>query len=500
MSKLTLEQQEVVEHYGNAVVTAVAGAGKSHVCFNYCKMRPDDRILYLAYNSSVKKEAMRKFASLPNVSVETGHSLAFHAMEVGRKYQLREMNSVRVSEVVEMLKLPPDERNNHLILARHIINHFNKFLNSCHNQPEELRYLREISDLEARAFVGRHRDRIIDGSTFLFEQMRAGKIPLTHDCYLKLYQLSQPVLPYSAILVDEGQDTNPPVMDIFLKQRGYRVIVGDSYQSIYSWRGAEDTLSKVDFAKFYLTGSFRFDQHIADLGMRALKLREWIGYEAPQFQIRGLGGTDRTDTTAYIARSNLGLLEMAINHAESYPTEKFCFEGGFTNYSFNSHGASLFDIVNVSLNKRDKLQKGCFAEQFNSLEDIKLYAKQTDDAELRLACRLVDRYKGALIPLIYNVKNLQVPRNKTNICFSSGHRCKGAEYHCVTLADDFTNGKKLNKAIKKSNKNGDTPDYKNMAEGVNLLYVAITRAMNSIEIPFDIERGKLEKPKEGEFR
>jgi hypothetical protein len=229
--------------------------------------------------------------------------------------------------------------------------------------------------------------------------------------------------------------------------------------------------------------------------MRALKLREWLGLAAPAFEIRGLGGTDRQDSHAFLARSNLGLLEMAINQAECYPNEKFCFEGGFNNYSFMSHGASLFDIVNVALGKRDRLPAGSFASQFHSLEEVKIFAKQSDDADLKLACRLVDRYKGALIPLLYNVKNLQVPRNRTNLVFASGHRSKGSEYHCVELAEDFTNGKKLKKAIKKANKSGDTPDYKNLGEGVNLLYVAITRSMNSVKMPFSIEHGKPDKPR-----
>lgn len=496
MNRLTLEQQEIVEHYGNAVVNACAGAGKSSTARAYAKARPKEKILYLAYNSSVKKEAIHKFASMENVTVETGHSLAYKALDVGRKFTLRDQNNLSVTEVVERFNLEPDEENSHYVLARHIINHFNKFLNSGHNWPDELRYLREITDIEARAFVGKHRDRIIDGSTRLFELMRDNKIPITHDFYLKAYQLQKPKLHFDSIIIDEGQDSNPPVMDIFLNQKGHLLLIGDEYQSVYSWRGAVDALSLMEekgFGRFFLTGSFRFDQNIANLGMRALRLREWIGFSSPQYAIRGLGGTTTNDTEAFIARSNLSLLEMAINQAKAYPDRKFCFEGGFSNYSFNSRGVPLFDMVYLATDRKKMINEKSLASQFGSLEDIKLFAQQTDDAELRLACRLVDRYKGALIPLIFKVKELQAPRNKTNVIFSSAHRSKGAEYGHVTLADDFTNGKKVKKALKKANKSGDTPDYKNMAEAINVLYVAITRTMNTIDIPFDIEMGVPDK-------
>lgn len=490
MENLTLEQQEVVEHYGNASVSAAAGSGKSHCARAYCKARPGTPILYLAYNSSVRKEAEKKYAAMPHVTVETGHSLAYHAMQVGKKYHLRADSNLRVQEIVDLLKIEEMEDLQHFIIARHVIKHFYKFLNSAYDRPDQLRYLSELNDPDAREFFSVHRDRIVNGSTFLFENMRTGRIPLTHDCYLKLYQLSRPVLPYKAIIVDEGQDTNPPVLDIFMRQDGHKVIIGDEYQSIYGWRGAEDALTAVgDFPRFYLTGSFRFDQSIANLGTRALKLREWFGYQAPQFQIRGLGGTTREDTTAYITRSNIGLLDMAITHAEKYPNQKFAFCGGMDNYSFMTHGSSLFDLVYLATDQAEKI-KGAFAKQFHDFTEVKIYAKQTDDAELRLACRMVDRYKKALIPLIFKVKGLQIPEKRSNIVFSSCHRAKGGEWDVIQLGDDFITGRKIISAIKKANKNGEKPDYKSMAEAVNVLYVAITRAKNRVVLPFDIETGE----------
>lgn len=488
--RLTLEQLEVVEHYGDAVVQAAAGSGKSHTLREYARVRPDQSILYLVYNSSMRREAQSKFKGMEHVTVETGHSLAHKALEVGKKFVLRQQN-FKVLEVAELCRLTPCEENGHLIVARHIINHLVKFMNSDFERPEQLNYLRDIRDPVARELVAKERNVIVNGSTFLFNCMRTGQIPLTHDAYMKLYQLSQPDLSdYDCIMVDEGQDTNPVLMDIFLRQKGTKVIVGDSYQQLYRWRGAVNSLGNVDFPKFYLSASFRFGQDIANLGMRALNLRSLFGYAPPPFTIKGLGQcSGGIQTSAVIARSNLILLAMAIEQVDQDPNQRFCFEGGLENYSFMAHGAELYDFVNLHLKNRDKI-RGDFARQFQDITEVLQFAQQTDDMELKFLCGIVQRYKGALFPLMFKIKELQIPRKKAELIFSSVHRSKGQEYSHVSLTDGFINGQKIVKAIKKSNKTGEKPDFDAMAEEVNVLYTAITRAKGSVDMPFHIEGGK----------
>lgn len=65
-----------------------------------------------------------------------------------------------------------------------------------------------------------------------------GKLP--HDAYLKLWQLTKPNMFRSeevdCVMVDEGQDMNGAMLDVFLTNPGPRVIVGDPNQQIYRWR------------------------------------------------------------------------------------------------------------------------------------------------------------------------------------------------------------------------------------------------------------------------
>ena len=60
-------------------------------------------------------------------------------------------------------------------------------------------------------------------------------------------------------MMDEGQDMNPTILDIFNKQDINKIIVGDPNQQIYAFRGAVNALGSVEATQTYhLTQSFRF--------------------------------------------------------------------------------------------------------------------------------------------------------------------------------------------------------------------------------------------------
>src|SRR6266487_911230 len=77
--KYTEEQQRIIQSTGNIIINAVAGSGKTTTLIEYARTRPKEkRILYLAFNNSVQKEAIGKFQSknINNVDVYTAHALA----------------------------------------------------------------------------------------------------------------------------------------------------------------------------------------------------------------------------------------------------------------------------------------------------------------------------------------------------------------------------------------------------------------------------------------
>ena len=60
--KLTHEQKLIINSKGNIRINAIAGSGKTTTIIEYAASRPkDSKILYLAFNKSVKIEAQVKF-------------------------------------------------------------------------------------------------------------------------------------------------------------------------------------------------------------------------------------------------------------------------------------------------------------------------------------------------------------------------------------------------------------------------------------------------------
>ncbi|KAG7261818.1 hypothetical protein CRUP_022174 [Coryphaenoides rupestris] len=85
-----------------------------------------------------------------------------------------------------------------------------------------------------------------------------GAFFMTHDGYLKLWQLQEPKpclwYQYDVIFIDEAQDCNPAIMDVLLAQRCAKVLVGDPHQQIYTFRGAVNALHTAPHTHiFYLT-------------------------------------------------------------------------------------------------------------------------------------------------------------------------------------------------------------------------------------------------------
>ena len=294
--KLTQEQQEIINSKGNIKINAVAGSGKTTTIIEYAKARPrDKRILYLAFNKSVKLEAIRKFASqgLDNVKVETAHSLAYRNIVYKHNYKVRN-HGYRTHEIADLLKLQRiGEKHTEFIIANHINKCVTYFCNSNAREVRDLNYLETISDNKAKSFVTGNYDFILRKSAQLFGMMESGKAEVTHDFYLKKYQLSKPQLRYDYILFDEGQDASAAMLDIFLQQNAAKVIVGDTHQQIYGWRFAVNSLEKADFKTYYLSTSFRFGQALADLALRVLEYKKALGgYDEIKITGSGISNSD----------------------------------------------------------------------------------------------------------------------------------------------------------------------------------------------------------------
>jgi len=483
---LTAEQEAILASEGNIKINAVAGSGKTTTILHYAASRPQgSRILYLAFNKSVRTEARKKFdeKGLRHVQVETAHSLAFKAIVPRNGYAVSPQGYTSF-EIAELLGLADGgEKHGAFILANHIARFTAYFCNSSVQKVQDLNYLDTVTDAKAKAFVKTFYAQIVEGTRRLLKRMKEGEIRITHDFYLKLYQLSNPVLPFDYILFDEAQDASPAMLDVFLKQPATKVIVGDMHQQIYSWRYAVNSLQKAGFAEYPLTTSFRFHQHIANLGREVLLWKKHVE-EAMPVTITGKGKPGPLVHKATIARTNLGLLLQAIGYTKRHPDVKHLyFEGNLHSYTYADDGASLYDVLNL-YNGKQGLVRDKLLQTMKSMEDLEEYIEKTGDVQLSMMVEIVNEYGNEIPGLIKELKSKHVEdteKEKAEMIFSTVHRCKGMEYDAVQLAEDFITETALEKEADKKEEEKASPVKLN--EEINLLYVAVTRTKGLLRIP-----------------
>src|SRR5699024_9895792 len=249
----------ISEINSNAVINSVAGSGKTTALIELCKNNRDKKILYIAYNRTVRDHAVSKMReeNLTNVRVETAHSLAYSfIVRTSKVYRVSQ--NFNVKEVYDSLSL---YRNNmDYSDAKIIKNLFDTFCNITNQKRIE-----ELKEDFSKYIP------LVDQ---LFIKMEDGDIPISHDFYLKKFQMENLKLNFDFILFDEGQDASPVMLDIIMNQDCHKVVVGDSSQQIYSWRHAVDSLQSLDYKKYFLDRSFRFGGNIAHAANAILDYRD----------------------------------------------------------------------------------------------------------------------------------------------------------------------------------------------------------------------------------
>lgn len=484
---LTEEQSSVVYAHGNCKVVAVAGSGKSHTLYNYAKIRPNKKGLYLVYNASNRSEAAGKAKSMGlNLNVQTAHSLARGGLK--RKFKVFKGN-VPLELIINLCGIQKGSVHERYSFAQMI----SDGLHAACNRMDGNIYHSDFKDFD-EGLVKKMFSPTIDCVRWLLKEMAVGTIPCTHDFYLKVYAKQNPMLGYDYILFDEGQDANEVMLDVFLKQRKpVKVIVGDPAQQIYSWRGAVNALNKVNFPQYALTGSFRFGEDVARMANYVLRWKKYIGVKGG-VECRGL----REDAhlvdggTGYLCRSTVGLFKKMVEvYIESQP--KFFIEGGKQGNKFFASGKLMSDVYFLFAQKKNRISSELIGS-FDHISELYEFAKNTGNRDVKSLVELIFTYKSEVFEYKkLMMGNIVTKKEEADVFFSTVHKAKGQEYPFVELDDTFIklqDVKLLNEAIhnEQTSIGGLSEPMKlaiqEMNEEINILYVAITRAMNKTTAVF----------------
>ncbi|EHO0178179.1 ATP-dependent helicase [Salmonella enterica] len=448
----TPEQAAVIAWKGKRlVVSACAGSGKTTTLRRFAEENPTERMLYVAYNRAIRDEAEQKFPF--NVICKTSHQLAWPT--VGKHYSQRLVNTLRLTDVARAL----NSRN--WLLARLTLDVLNRFMCSASaNISEEL--LPDLDDCK-----GLPPERILLSARNIWAMMssRQGTFPVTHDTYLKIYQLSKPDLSarYTTVLFDEAQDANPVTSAIILEQPCRVVLVGDTHQQIYRFRGADNALQAPQLEcadRLWLTHSFRFGPEIAEVANRLLSLK------GETHKITGKGGSDRVLTMvprtfghhAILHRSVCGVIRTALHW--SLAGKKVFWVGGMESYKIED----LLDLYWFSIDMTERMRHDRLTREYRDYDEYLQIAEDTGDVEMKQAIFILEQF----FPLPDRLTTLREQRVTTesdaDVTVCTAHRGKGLEWDRVQLYDDFADIL-----------DPEMPDIKRQDE-INLMYVATTRA------------------------
>jgi F-box protein 18 (helicase) len=452
----TPEQEAIIESEANTlVVNAFAGTGKTTTLIDYARARPTKNFVYLAFNRSVKEEAVKRFPR--NVRCVTTHGLAYQNFGVVYKDKL---GQPKPASIAKMLKCT-------FPVAASACDTVTNYLCSPDRQLEIEKHLVQGNLSNNMAENAFHMAKT------LWQRMQETTNPyvrMPHDGYLKLYQLSNPKIHTDIIMVDEAQDSNQMVIDIVTKQNSRKLFIGDENQSIYGFRKAVDALNKVAAdEKLYLTSSFRFGAGLANLA--TLLLQDWKG-EARSVKGFGKNKTrffvDETKPHAVLARTNSGLFDAAIKALRS--GHPFGYMGGYEGYRLDM----VLDAYYLKKGMGSKVTDPSIL-LFKSYGELESYAETVDDKELKMLIRVIDKYKDDIPHLIEQLKTKALKQlTGQEIILTTAHKGKGMEFESVVLLDDYSDLKV------------EIDDHGHEVvptiEDVNILYVAVTRAISNVRM------------------
>jgi superfamily I DNA/RNA helicase len=445
---------------GDLAVVAGAGTGKTSTLM-LMAAATTRRGLYLAFNRATAEDARRRFGR--NVQCRTAHSLAYQA--VGARYRDRLNSAARIpsAQVARILGIRRPLTVGRVTIseahqARLALGMVRRF---CFSRDTEIKasHLEEVNGLSPRE-LGYVADALIRLGWKAWDDLRApdGRLRFEHDHYLKIWALGRPALPGDFVLLDEAQDTNPVLEEIFLAQDAQRVCVGDPAQQIYAWRAARDVMTGFAGDHVRLTHSFRFGPAIAEVANR------WLGHAGSELRLTGAGPADsavrpvrRAD--AVLCRSNADVM-----------TEVLSFLSEGARVAITGGGEALRRIAEAARDlKAGRRTSHPELFLFPSWGAVQEYAENDGAAQdLKTLVGLVDKHGPETI--IAAVGRLS-PEDNAQVTVSTAHKAKGRQWASVRIGPGF--GVPIAEP-------GDQQRRLSFEEA-RLIYVAVTRARRELD-------------------
>ena len=474
---LTKEQQAIIDilkspESNNRIVAvnSVAGAGKTYTAKAIAEALKPAKGLYTAYNKAIVEDSKKK---IKNIDVRTLHSLAL------RYSPNKKLENFTYRSIKENL----DYKGKRSIME--LLEGF--FLSSFLNLDDYVNHkiIQENIVIE---------DQTIALAKSYFNQMVEGSIAAPFNFLLKFLHIKLHTakklnlafqLKYDLVILDECQDTTAVSFEIFkLIDAEKKVILGDTYQNIYSFMNTVNAFELLDNnILMHLTQSFRCRPEVAAIvekyGRKLLnKDFKFTGTENINTEIK---------TEAHLTRSNISLIEtMHSFHKQN------------RHYSLTRKIDDIFEMA-VSIHEANKgmnvtsknynfleLEYGKFLFRaknnttfFDYLENI-----LGTDSDIAKGIQLLRKLAVDNIDIIQVKKQAEIMSDNPDVVLATAHTFKGLEADIVYINDDLNDSLFMAERKKRDFYNKNKQEEKlplEISNELNLYYVALSHARIKIE-------------------
>jgi DNA helicase-2/ATP-dependent DNA helicase PcrA len=457
---------------GNAVVSAVAGSGKTTTLLNALKLIPSDKsVLFLAFNKSIAKELSERVPSdAKNIHVKTVHGFGMSSLtqDIGtdvfaQKYSkmLRDVMEFLKVEDFSILKSYDFQTKEMRLVYDMAINFQEEKIENPNGYLSRVVQLcdlgrlnliniddKELGMIELLDIANKHNVQLVNGECYrAWNLIKLGiaycsKIDFTDMVYLPIvFKLK--IRKYDFVFIDECQDLNACQRTLMLEgikpNSGRFVAVGDPQQAIYGFAGADsDSFKKLcalpNTIELPLSVSYRCGKNII------AKAQEIV----PHLQYSDGAKDGVVDYDSDLTKINDGDMILC---RQTYPIVRLCLkllsEGRKAKIMGGDIGRSIIKMIEDSKRKNELWSmENVFNRLYSELEKVlqniirkegvtETEAKETNSYALAQEKIMVIETlsKGIDNPddVIVKISNIFSDENKGGIILSTIHKSKGLE-------------------------------------------------------------------------
>jgi superfamily I DNA/RNA helicase len=409
----------------DVIVEARAGTGKTTQIEMVCRDQMQNNILLLCFNKDIRVAAEARMPA--NVTCKTFHQLGWPTY--GKYFDSQMKLRFYTKKIAKLIRCEESIIN----VAKETVRKFtasdDRVITGFHVPYAS--YVKKGKE-EQNAF----KEEVVSAARTLWTHktnFKNREVPVDFDDWLKMFELEGRVRgQFDKVIIDEGQDVTKRDLSIANKINSPRLLVGDSFQQLYEWRGSINSLDEIGIENaLYLTQSFRFGCAIAEKANEVLALLNHncpplVGYENVDSQISW--DNKPTERHTILCRTNAGLLSNALDMIRKGKTIHIV--GNMADMVRRLESAWYLSIGDKHRITHPEIQ--LIGDWESLLELAKL------DVDMKMLVQQVMKYNSQIPGICEELKSSgEASESRADVILSTVHKAKGLEWDVVRLAEDF---------------------------------------------------------------